>query len=274
MRGNFKEMSYRDRIGESLASMYGTTFAKGSWWYENPDEDKFFAALFQRASGKPMSQGDVAEAMNMFFKRDKWQIKVHEPTLRKVGLSKEALREMFCVTKAAGGKGVVEIPQPGNQFPRAAGKDGFEPSHAEGMDAVHAAGFHAPHAHAHEQAMAEATLSVSLLGMPPHGDDTWSGSSSPVATDAARLPQQMPYTTGGTVCHSPEAVREQRLKLLSQHTSPPDRSDSPRGGSNEREQRGAPRQVQRGDRERGTGASDPWSVLEDRRQANIANLWR
>ena len=71
MRGNFKEMSYSDRIGESLARMYGTTFAKGSWWYENPDEDKFFAALFQRASGKPMSQGDVAEAMNMFFKRDK-----------------------------------------------------------------------------------------------------------------------------------------------------------------------------------------------------------
>lgn len=116
MRGKWMELSYRDRIGESLASVYGATFKEGSWWYENPDEDKFFAALFQRASGgKPLSQVDVAR---VFLKGDKRQINIHEPALRKVGLSKDALRDLFCVTKAAGGEGVVEIPQPeGNSVP-------------------------------------------------------------------------------------------------------------------------------------------------------------
>lgn len=110
MRGKWMELSYRNRIGESLASVYGATFKEGSWWYENPDEDKFFAALFQRASGgKPLSQVDVAR---VFLKGDKRQINIHEPALRKVGLSKDALRDLFCVTKAAGGEGVVEIPQP------------------------------------------------------------------------------------------------------------------------------------------------------------------
>jgi hypothetical protein len=104
------ELSYRDRIGECLASMYGDTFAEGKWWYENPDEDKFFAALFQRASGgKPLSQVDVAR---VFLKGDKRQINIHEPALRKVGLSKDALRDLFCVTKAAGGTDVVEVPPP------------------------------------------------------------------------------------------------------------------------------------------------------------------
>ena len=113
MRGKWMELSYRNRIGESLASMYGDTFKKGSWWYENPDEDKFFAALFQRASGgKPLSQVDVARAMSVFFKGDKRQFKIHEPTLRKVGLSKDVLRDLFCETKAAGGTGVVVVPTP------------------------------------------------------------------------------------------------------------------------------------------------------------------
>jgi hypothetical protein len=104
------ELSYRNRIGECLASMYGDTFAEGKWWYENPDEDKFFAALFQRASGgKPLSQVDVAR---VFLKGDKRQINIHEPALRKVGLSKDALRDLFCVTKAAGGTDVVEVPPP------------------------------------------------------------------------------------------------------------------------------------------------------------------
>jgi len=113
MRGKWMELSYRNRIGESLASVYGATFKEGSWWYENPDEDKFFAALFQRASGgKPLSQVDVARAMSVFFKGDKRQFKIHEPTLRKVGLSKDVLRDLFCETKAAGGTGVVVVPTP------------------------------------------------------------------------------------------------------------------------------------------------------------------
>ena len=90
MRGAFAELNYRQKLNAQLESLYGATFAEGSWWYANPDENRFFAAVFRLATGVEVSPEQVDE---LFAKSAATkQIAMVEETMKRLGVTSEALR--------------------------------------------------------------------------------------------------------------------------------------------------------------------------------------
>lgn len=112
MRGAFAELNYRQKLNAQLASLYGATFAEGGWWYANPDENRFFAAVFRLATGAEVSPEQVDEVFAKSAATK--QIAVVEETMNRLGVTSEALRVLFEKTPAAGksdGEFVV-VPAP------------------------------------------------------------------------------------------------------------------------------------------------------------------
>lgn len=100
MRGAFAELNYRQKLNAQLESLYGATFAEGSWWYANPDENRFFAAVFRLATGVEVSPEQVDE---LFAKSAATkQIAMVEETMKRLGVTSEALRGLFEKTPGAG----------------------------------------------------------------------------------------------------------------------------------------------------------------------------
>jgi hypothetical protein len=84
---------YREKVGLHLKACFGETFAEGSYWYEHPDENKFFAQVFRMAIAAGGAAGSVATAgseedVAKVFKKSGNHVTVHEPSLKRLGCTK------------------------------------------------------------------------------------------------------------------------------------------------------------------------------------------
>ena len=155
-------MGYRQKIEVHLSACYGDTFAEGSYWYEKPHENKFFAQLFRmaaadnnngddtkntkkRTDAAPASVCTEADAAKVFVKKGK-HVHVHEPALKRLGLTKSLLTRFFAQTPAAASKScsvnterrciIVAFPASQEKLDAAAAAEAKETAAAAGMMAL------------------------------------------------------------------------------------------------------------------------------------------
>ena len=76
-----------------LRLLLGITFAKGAFWYSNPDVDRFFASFLHIASGGRVSTN--ANIDGLFVRRTNGRFEVCHTTLLRLGCTTQQLFEML-----------------------------------------------------------------------------------------------------------------------------------------------------------------------------------